>query len=507
MSTRCTFSAAAVVLLFVVTGCSSTETAQRPEGRVIAKYAKSEPQPIASAEMVTGGTSSSQGVLVQRAFGAGVVSIPALESYLTGIAKRVSAKWPGEAVPFRVVVRPTNSLPPHSKPDGTIVVPVGFVKSVEYEDEIAFVLGHELSHLLLGHFAGASMQEYQRSAYGTATLGIAALQELQKQRGIPTPVGSTDAKRAALANEAVMDAGETLLYPKWTRRQEDEADLLGIDLAIESGFSPLGARYFLQKLAHFEVHEDEHIKLISSQLEGAAADVAADSSGRSEFASSMRKGLNWAVEKASSEMQPALEEVRRRHHFAQEREKAVVEYVRREYPDLERKDLSTDQLDVVRKGDAQVADMLAGLNAANAARESLATSDLRQAEIQATKGISGPTAHLGYTRLVMADVRTFQNNQQDAEQELLVAKSDSLAPLQVEINLAEVLMADKKYQDAERVLEAALGEFGDTGVKLYVPLIKVYEELKKPAKVAEVRARCTLTGDRELMAACSKPAA
>ena len=41
----------------------------------------------------------------------------------------------------------------YSLPDGSIVVAFGLLDQAQSDDEVAFVLAHELGHVRLGHFA------------------------------------------------------------------------------------------------------------------------------------------------------------------------------------------------------------------------------------------------------------------------------------------------------------------------------------------------------------------
>ena len=86
---------------------------------------------------------------------------PLLVNYLQGVATRLNP--PGMAanvaVSYRVAVLEDPTLNAFAYPDGSLYVHTGLLARMENEDELATVLGHEMTHVEDRH-----MLRYQRSA-------------------------------------------------------------------------------------------------------------------------------------------------------------------------------------------------------------------------------------------------------------------------------------------------------------------------------------------------------
>lgn len=112
-------------------------------------------------------------------------------------------------------------------PGGKIAFYTGLVKGLALsDDEIAIVMGHEVAHALREH-ARARMAKSQLTRIGSAILGEV--------------VG-----RGKYA--AAFDAGGNLLTLKFSRDDESEADLLGLDLAARAGYDPRAGVSLWQKM-------------------------------------------------------------------------------------------------------------------------------------------------------------------------------------------------------------------------------------------------------------------
>lgn len=112
-------------------------------------------------------------------------------------------------------------------PGGKIAFYSGLVKGLNLsDDEIAIVMGHEIAHALREH-ARARMAKSQLTRLGSALLGEV--------------IGK--GKYAA-----AFDAGSSLLTLKFSRDDESEADLLGLDLAARAGYDPRAGVSLWQKM-------------------------------------------------------------------------------------------------------------------------------------------------------------------------------------------------------------------------------------------------------------------
>src|SRR5262249_45900905 len=124
--------------------------------------------------------------------------------------------------------------------NGMMQVWTGVFTRVRSEDELATVLGHEISHYERAH----TLAQFRRIKHGMAVgtffdFGLALV-------GVPIPVGQMTAMLNALA---------------FSREEETEADLLGSHLMTEAGFNPHATyRLWLELIdedAHAEIKKED----------------------------------------------------------------------------------------------------------------------------------------------------------------------------------------------------------------------------------------------------------
>ena len=106
----------------------------------------------------------------------------------------------------------------------------GLLQAVSNDEELAFVISHEIGHILNGHCA----------KQGVLNTGIGIISDLV--------VAKYDSSIAT-------DLTETLVTSKISRNDEFEADLTGADLMIKAGYNPLAGISSLNKISgnYFDV--------------------------------------------------------------------------------------------------------------------------------------------------------------------------------------------------------------------------------------------------------------
>ena len=127
-------------------------------------------------------------------------------------------------------------------PGGKIVVLSGLASITETEDELAFILGHEMAHALLDHSRTqtSARKTKNRLAFG-ARLGSVAL-------GL---AGFDNAASATRLATNVADVGsEYFLMKPWGRDQELEADKLGMMIVHWAGYDVSTVPNFWRKMGN-----------------------------------------------------------------------------------------------------------------------------------------------------------------------------------------------------------------------------------------------------------------
>ena len=153
---------------------------------------------------------------------------------LRAIAQRLipyTAQWNERARNWRWEVNLFNSksINAFCMPGGKIGFFTGILDQLKLsDDEVAMIMGHEMAHALREHAR-------ERLAKSTATsLGLRLGSEL-------LGLGNLGA--------AAADMGTQLLTLKFSREDESEADLVGLELAARGGFAPNASVSLWQKMA------------------------------------------------------------------------------------------------------------------------------------------------------------------------------------------------------------------------------------------------------------------
>lgn len=122
---------------------------------------------------------------------------------------------------WEVVVFKSEQINAFALPGGKIGVYTGILKVAKTQDQLAAVIGHEVGHVIKRH---------SKSRIQTQILTAGGMKVLEGM------VGSHPAVMGALG----VGAQYGVILP-FTRTQESEADLVGLELMAKAGFNPMGA--------------------------------------------------------------------------------------------------------------------------------------------------------------------------------------------------------------------------------------------------------------------------
>jgi beta-barrel assembly-enhancing protease len=161
-----------------------------------------------------------------------VIKDPVLSDYVTRVGKRlVSAREAQESgFPFTFEVVADPSINAFALPGGPMFINTGLLRAVDNEAQLAGVMGHEMSHVILRH--------------GTNQASKSKLIELPALLGSQMAGGSMAGQLAQIG--IGLGAGSVLL--KFSRTAESQADLMGSHLMAESGYNPIEMARFFNKL-------------------------------------------------------------------------------------------------------------------------------------------------------------------------------------------------------------------------------------------------------------------
>jgi len=165
----------------------------------------------------------------------GVYDHPDVGPYVARITSRMAAasNMPNEE--FRVTVLNSPVVNAFALPGGYVYVTRGLVALANSEAELASVIGHEIAHVTERHGRGRQNQAIGATILG-AVLGLAVGSDLVNQ---------------------IFSIGASGYLADYSRDQENEADMVGLDMLVRAGYDPYAAPSFLQSLgAQSALHAD-----------------------------------------------------------------------------------------------------------------------------------------------------------------------------------------------------------------------------------------------------------
>ena len=162
-----------------------------------------------------------------------VINDPFLTGYVNRVGKRLAnspeARDSGYPFTFEVVADP--SINAFALPGGPMFINTGLLKAIDNEAQLAGVMGHEMSHVILRH--------------GTNQASKAQLIQL------PAILGGKMAGGSMLGQltQVGIGLGANSVLLKFSRSAESQADLMGSHLMADAGYDPVQMAKFFEKLS------------------------------------------------------------------------------------------------------------------------------------------------------------------------------------------------------------------------------------------------------------------
>jgi predicted Zn-dependent protease len=136
---------------------------------------------------------------------------------------------------WEVLVGKDREINAFALPGGYMGLNLGLVSATTSADEVAGVLGHELTHVTQRHISRMMAKQSQQMPLILAAMLLGALAAGR----------SPDAAQAAIVGGQALAAQGQINF---TRDMEREADRIGMQVAMEAGYSPEGFKSMFEKL-------------------------------------------------------------------------------------------------------------------------------------------------------------------------------------------------------------------------------------------------------------------
>lgn len=465
--------------------------------------------PAASYTDVLAGRPRALGIMRARANG--FVPSPVMHDYVRGVLARIlrGVNLPPTFNPdVRILAAPEFSA--LCTPDGTIVITIGLLEQLDNEDELAFVLAHEVSHAIYRHH---DAEWFNKAQYFAVMNGAAVQSIADSVASTGANVGgfnSGNISRGLDVAQHMYRLSQNVLAPQMTRAQEDAADALGFDLMVKAGYDSEAALAVMDKLAEQEAE--------AAAAAAAAKDVAKGEGHSGLTAGNLLGGLNNALagnwtDVAIFAFDAAVDNMSTEatsHHPATERAQLLSAYAFREYRDV--LPAAPTPLPWAQGVKSPQGPALTSLLAHYAAAENAAAyiadqsqGDPVSARSEVTRSTTLPTVDHAYTEFVASEYYDMGGQKPMSEAALKRAIAGSEPSWEIYSRLLDIYTARGDWAAAEALMSQAVARFDNSPV-LLPKRISILVGAGDEAGAQQLLPQCKAYDIRELYDACKKAA-
>jgi len=458
---------------------------------------------------------------IMRTRGQGFVPSPELQAYVNGVMMRLlrGVTLPASFHP-EVHVLAAPEFAGECTPDGTLIITIGLLEQLETEDELAFVLGHELAHAIYRHEAP---DWYRKSQYYAVVNGVAVDTVAQ---GAALSLGGSlggNIGRGVDVAQHLAKLSANVLMPQMERGQEDAADALGFDLMVKAGYDPEAPLAVMDKLAEQEAEAAraaQQAKYAAKNDRGLSSDD--DSGGLFGKITNVAGGLgsilaggrpsneqiaDIAIFAFDSAVDNMAEDATT-HHPAKEREDLLSAYEFREYRTI--MPTQPTPLPWAPQSNSplkpQLTAMLGHYTDAENAAAYIADSNqgtAAKAQADVARATGNPTTNHAYTQFVAAEYYEGSGQAPLSEAALNKAVQGPEPSWEVYSRLTDIYIAKQQYPKAQALMDQAVTRFDHSPV-LYPKRIQVYRLEGQNEQANALVPQCKAAKIDELYDACKK---
>ena len=154
--------------------------------------------------------------------------------YVRDLGAKLVAHAPGYKWPYNFHVVASEDINAFALPGGTVFVNLGTVQAAETEAQLAGVMAHEISHVVMRHSTCNLTKQQSKSIwYGLGSIASSIL------------LGNGTAGQLS---QAAIGGVQSLDFLHMSREDEQQADLLGVGILYDSGYDPRGLPQFFETI-------------------------------------------------------------------------------------------------------------------------------------------------------------------------------------------------------------------------------------------------------------------
>lgn len=419
-----------------------------------------------------------------------VIEDEQLTTLVYGVANKLLAQWPGNAPPIAIFVQGDRSPLSYGAQTtyyGEIFINYGVFRHAESEDEVAAVVGHELAHVLLGH--GETIK-YKKSVEKSLQLFTEARELYAKadalQYNETTEEYSLDPsvegkmKRSAvqkvIADRFYKSAHATL----FSRGNEQDADRLALDLMVAAGYSPMGLKASLERMAHSHDLSTEISDYLTTSSTSLLQESLTAVSNALDKNSANPTDLDQYFDGAKDEFADSaldfgkkalIEFSSKSHPVPGKRVEQITDYLYANYSrKIRRRRPDTSSAADFQQG--HIGDLIERYTVANQAVQAVGLGDLAVAQELSIAALTPPASDHPYTRYAAFVTGRAQGDQQSMVVNAESINPDMLMPVFASVVFADFLSTNGKGDEADSMMSLYESYYGTVN-DYYPPKIRM----------------------------------
>jgi hypothetical protein len=402
-----------------------------------------------------------------------------------------------------------------------VVVGFGLLDQAQSDDEVAFILAHELGHVRLGHFAQQAARRERGSGAGGMSqafmLGSAAFSGAAAMRGGGSLSAGMDAatqgaaRRAGASADLLHFVNDVMVAPTMSRAQEDEADAVGFDLTnLHPYAAETASAQVFDTIQKDEDNRKAMSEVLQKQLTGevtrvvgaaGAATLVSGFAGGGLAGGNVKMGLLKGAGRVALGV-AANSEGGPKHRSPEERKKGIGDYSTAAYPaGLPLRDAQHGWLDSVR-GSTEYVDAKVTVRAVHGAMKARASGDYAAAAAELAKA---DATRFRSAALVLDEKARLADNRGDvAGSDALFTAAHRMPDQSIDGYLDHARMLYRAGRGQRALLVAGEGQdrFGGDDKPFLAVLIAVSRQLGQEQQADGYLQRCGQIGDPGLTKDC-----
>lgn len=344
-----------------------------------------------------------------RAVGNGLIPASPLNDYLNAILAKLLESAGIKDYPGKIYIRAAMlQWDAQTTADGNIYINAGTLRNLETEDQVAALLAHELSHALLKHHDSDMFVKFQKQFQTLGEWGVIAKAVVGSIADETRPeISGSDSKKLRNAHLLIL-LSSYVVSPAWNRKQESEADRLGLDILAKAGYNIYAMMDLLEKDQAWQ-------KNFAQALEPTAINETISQTSNTQTTSAEPIDLVAIFRKSLEKLTDTLSQ---KHPDPAERLKTYRQYAQKFYRGTEPPEQNSHSWNAAKLNPAS-AQILENYEWAYRAEKMLADSDsstldMKRIELCAQLSLRGNTANHAYPLLVASQVFSVKGDRKSA---------------------------------------------------------------------------------------------